>query len=79
MALTIITYPKGVANHSGLKTGPLKLPDDVAVNGQLILVGEIDQYLQCFISGSGTYYAVLKSEDENHLYQHILRLNLNQG
>lgn len=62
------------ANRSKLK-GPLKLPDGLTFAGQLIAIGEDDDYLHCIISESGGYYGVLKSADENHLYQHLLKLN----
>lgn len=61
--------------HSGLKKGAIKLPEGIIANGDLILVGENEAYLHCFISGSWDYYGIWKSDDENHLYQHILRLN----
>lgn len=62
-------------SHCGVKRGILKLPEGVSVNGDLIAVGENESYLHCFISGSGAYYGIYKSDDENHLYQHILGLN----
>jgi hypothetical protein len=64
-----------VFSHCGVKRGILKLPEGANVNGDLIAVGENETYLHCFISGCGAYYGIYKSDDENHLYQHILRLN----
>ncbi len=62
-------------SHCGVRRGVLKLPEGASVNGDLIAVGENENYLHCFISGCGGYYGIYKSNDENHLYQHILRLN----
>lgn len=62
-------------SHCGVKSGILKLPEGVSVDGDLIAVGENETYLHCFISGRWSYYGIFKSDDENHLYQHILRLN----
>lgn len=75
MNLEFIGEPIEGAIHSGIKKGILKLPEGVSVNGDLIAVGENDAYLHCFISGTWDYYGIWKSDDENHLYQHILRLN----
>ena len=61
--------------HSGISAGVLKLPEGVEVDGELLAVGENDQYLHCFITGTGSYYGIFKSEDENHIYQHLLELN----
>ena len=57
---------------SGIKIGKLKLPS--GATGHLVAVGENETYLHCFYS-SGVYLGVYKSDDENHLYQHILKLN----
>lgn len=77
MLLNLEVKDCSVSNPSGLKSGPLTLPRDIlAIIGELIAFGESDRYLHCVISGTGTYYGVFKSDDENHLYQHILRLNL---
>ena len=62
-------------NRSGIPSGKLVLPEGLTVDGDLIAFGECDMYLHCVISGSGEYYGIFKSEDKNHLYQHILNLN----
>jgi len=63
------------SSKSNIPKGPLKLPKDMSVDGELIAVGENDMYLHCFISGGGQYLGVFKSDEENHLYQHLLKLN----
>ena len=65
-------------NGCKIPAGPLKLPNDVSVDGDLILIGENDEYMHCIISGSGAYYGVFKSHEENHLYKQICELNNNQ-
>ena len=72
------SQPEGKLNTSGIRKGPLKLPDGVLVDRELIAFGEDENYLHCVISQSGTYYGVYKSSDKNHLYQHLLRLNVEQ-
>jgi len=62
-------------NHSGIPCGILKLPKDVIIDGELLAVGENETYLHCFITGSGNYYGIFKSDDENHIYQNLLKLN----
>jgi hypothetical protein len=61
---------------SGVKRGKLKLPDQIKIEdgGDLIAVGEDEIYLHCFFT-SGDYLGVYKSDDKDHMYQHILRLN----
>ena len=63
------------ASDSGIKPGPLNLPNGASVNGKLIAFAEDDAYLHCVIEPEGTYYGVFKSEDKNHLYQRLLKLN----
>lgn len=63
------------ASDSGINPGILKLPDGVEINGELLAVGENNEYLHCFITGTGSYYGVFKSDDKNHIYQHLLALN----
>ena len=53
--------------------GKLKLPE--GASGELLYVGEDDLYLHCFVVNSGAYYGIFKSDDDNHIYQHILKLN----
>jgi hypothetical protein len=65
----------GNSKRSPIESGPLKLPDEASVLGQLIAIGEDDRYLHCIVSVSGAYFGVFKSGDEKHLYQHLLRLN----
>jgi hypothetical protein len=60
---------------SGLEMGPLELPEGMSFEGDLILFGENAKYLHCVISGSGAYYGVFKSEDEDHMYRHLLLIN----
>lgn len=64
-----------LSNACGIKPGPLRIPDGCSVDGNLIAIGEDDMYVHCIISNSGAYYGVFKSEDKNHLYREILRLN----
>ena len=64
--------------HCGIKKGVLKLPETWAVKGELVAVGENYGYLHCF-SGDGNYIGIYKSEDENHIYQKILKLNTSKG
>ena len=76
----VITHENiNASNPSGIKLGKLKLPEGVAVLGDLIAVGESDAYLHCFISDTGEYYGVFKSEDENHIYRLIKSLNFIDG
>jgi len=56
-----------------LELGKLKLPE--GLSGELLYVGENDTYLHCFEVNSGSYYGIFKSDDENHVYHHILNLN----
>ena len=63
------------SKRSVIQCGPLKLPDGVTVCGELVAFGENDMFLHCICSGSGAYYGVFKSDDTEHLYQHLLRLN----
>jgi len=58
--------------YSGIERGILKMPDSSMP--PLIAVGENEIYLHCFTQ-TGDYWGVFKSDDENHLYQHLLRLN----
>jgi len=58
-----------------IKLGPLILPEYMSVDGEMIFVGENDTHLHCFFSSTGQYHGVFKSEDENHMYQHLLKLN----
>ena len=62
-------------NRSAIQCGPLKLPDGVSVCGELVAFGENDTFLHCICSGNGAYYGVFKSDDTEHLYQHLLLLN----
>jgi len=62
-------------NASNINLGPLKFPKGMSVDGDLIAIGENDKYLHCIISGTGMYYGVFKSDDPDHLYQHLKRLN----
>lgn len=71
---------KGVGEYepfdeSGIQRGPLKLPEGAVVKGELVAFGEDESFLHCVISGTGDYYGVFKSEDDNHLYQHLKALN----
>jgi len=75
MTIEVIGESVSGLSHCGVKRGILKLPEGASVDGDLIAVGENENYLHCFISGSGAYYGIYKSDDENHFYQHILRLN----
>ena len=61
---------------SGIERGKLKIPGDIKIEDgiDLIAVGEDEIYLHCFFT-SGDYLGVYKSDDENHIYQHLLRLN----
>ena len=61
--------------RSRIQRGPLILPDGATVEGQLVAIGENDDFLHCIVSGSGVFIGVAKSPDENHFYQHLLRLN----
>jgi hypothetical protein len=64
------------AKRSPIERGPLVSPEGVnKTGGTLIAIGENDDYLHCILSDTGEYYGVLKSDDPNHLYQHILSLN----
>jgi len=56
-----------------IPTGKLKLPEGYV--GELLYVGEDDLYLHCFLVDSGGYYGIFKSDDESHIYQHVLKLN----
>ena len=59
--------------RTSIPLGKLNLPE--GVSGELLYVGEDDEYLHCFGMDSGAYYGIWKSDDENHLYQHVLKLN----
>jgi hypothetical protein len=62
--------------YSGVQRGKLKLPEQIKIEsgGDLIAVGEDEDYLHCFFT-TGDYFGFYKSDDEDHIYQHILRLN----
>jgi hypothetical protein len=60
---------------SGLRSGPLILPEGVSVDGSLILFAEDETYLHCVLSVTGAYYGVFKSNDKNHMYQQLLKVN----
>lgn len=61
--------------HSGIQAGTLKLPEGFSASGGgLIAVGENEMYLHCFMA-DGTYCGVFKSNEKDHLYQHLLALN----
>ena len=62
-------------NRTTLKLGPIKLPEGVEAKGDLIYVGEDDTHLHCFVSTTGAYVGLIKTVEENHLYQRLLRLN----
>ena len=59
----------------GINRGPLKLPNGMSVEGDLIAFGENDLYLHCIIGNTGNYFGVFKSDDENHLYKRLIALN----
>ena len=67
---------KNNPNRTTIQTGPLKLPEGTSIGdgGELIFVGENDEFLHCFTT-TGTYIGIIKSEEENHIYQHVLKLN----
>lgn len=74
--LTGLARCKAGFKSSGIKRGPLKLPEGVSVNGELIAFGEDEEYLHCVISGTGDIYSVYKKSGEsNHIYYELLRLN----
>lgn len=66
-----------VKNPSGISHGPLIVPEDWAIggDGQLIAFAEDNVYLHCVISTTGAVMSVYKSNDPNHMYQHLLSLN----
>ena len=66
-----------IKTTSGIKIGPLKLPEGMSTNtiGGLVAFGEDKKYLHCILSATGSYYGVFKSPDENHMYQRLLELN----
>ena len=59
--------------HSGIERGPLKMPE--GSSGVLIAFGEDELYLHTIIADTGDYYGVYKSDDENHIYNHLRNLN----
>lgn len=61
-----------IINPSGLLPGLLNTPKEFDAN--LVLFGENDIYLHC-ITPKGGLLSVHKSEDSNHVYQHILKAN----
>lgn len=65
-------------NKSNIPLGVVKLPDEISVDGEVIVVGENDTYLHCFISNTGAYFGIYKSDDPKHIYQLILKLNLQE-
>ena len=61
--------------HSGIPKGPLKLPEGVTVDGELVAFGEDESYLHCVVSNTGEYLGVFKVLDDKHLYRRLRRLN----
>jgi len=64
-------------NKSGLCNGVLKMPEGINLmnNEELVLFSECDIYLNCVFYPSGNLYRIFKSDDENHLYNHLLKIN----
>lgn len=63
-------------NRSDIKRGPLKLPEGVAsTTGDLIAIGENDEYLHCVFAKTGTLYQIFKSDDPDHMWHVVLELN----
>ena len=62
-------------NRTAIPQGPLKLPEGMNADGGLVFFGENDEYLHCIVAGTGQYLGVFKSEDPNHIFQYILKLN----
>jgi len=48
--IDIKLIPHDSWNKSNINPGPLKLPDNISGDGELIAVGENDEYLHCFIN-----------------------------
>lgn len=59
--------------HSGIERGLLNTGE--YIDNELIVVGENEEYLHCFDIKTGSYFGVFKSNDKNHIYQHLLKLN----
>ena len=62
--------------ESGLPRGPLKMPQGVSMDGELIAFGEDEEYIHCVISSTGQYYGVFRSPDYDHFYQALRRANV---
>lgn len=75
MKTKFIVSTHDLIESCGIPYGVLNLPEGVSVDGDLIVFGEDELYLHCVISGSGGYYGVFKSNDDNHIYQQLLKLN----
>ena len=61
--------------HCGIQAGVLRIDDCWGFVGTLLAVGENEEFLHCFVIETGSYLGVYKSDDKNHLYQHLLNLN----
>lgn len=72
--IEFLGYGKGDTNYSSIERGKLKLPKGITSESDIIAFGENEKYIHC-ITSDGNYMGIYKSNDENHIYQQILKLN----